>query len=92
MDNSTSSAFEVRLRLIHETVLSEKKRELGRVETEVSSNESVGVIEGGAKAERTIEMVVPFSYPVTFTGKFQHIDVVYFILTEVSIKKAHPLT
>ncbi len=50
------------------------------------------MVEGGAKVEKLIEMVVPFRYPVTFTGKYQHIDVVYYLVTEVGGTKENQLT
>ncbi len=79
MENDSHSSFEVRLRLIHEVHSGSKTL----VETEVVTNESIGLVDNGVKVQKLVELVVPFGYPVSFVGKYNHIDLVYYLLIEV---------
>ncbi len=46
------------------------------------------MVEGGSRVEKTLELAVPFGSPASFDGKYKHIDVAYYLVTEVRILRA----
>ncbi len=67
-------------------MVDERSRVVDATETNVSVTDSIGVVEANSvktEADGGVAMVVPFGYPVTFDGRYKHIDLQYYLVTEV---------